>query len=198
MDFCHLTLNAFDLGTERLRLMTVSDGTEEESVASLSRFAEALSATPIRWDGRPLRQWSSREVIAETIATFIEQTGKEPGRRTFDVPFPFAFADVEASGCTMCRSCVNVCPVHAFSLDEKSSSLQFKHISCVACGLCEKVCPENVIGLRQEIFFERDALDYQTVVLRHGCFPLGPCSTPSPAIAGRCSGCVLTAVPSLP
>jgi len=64
----------------------------------------------------------------------------------------------------MCRSCVNVCPVHAFKLEESSQSLQFKHLACVACGLCEQVCPENVITLRQEIYFERDALDYKTVV----------------------------------
>jgi ferredoxin len=64
----------------------------------------------------------------------------------------------------MCRSCVNVCPTHAFSLDENSQALQFKHISCVACGLCEQVCPENVITLRREIHFEQSALEYQTLV----------------------------------
>jgi ferredoxin len=164
VDFCRLTLDAFGLGSERLRIITADNGTEAEAIGALARFAETLDATPIYWDGQPMRHWGNREVIADAIAAFIEQTGREPGRRNFDAPFPFAFADVEASGCTMCRSCVNVCPVHAFSLDEGSSSLQFKHISCVACGLCEKVCPENVITLRQEIFFERDALDYQTVV----------------------------------
>lgn len=164
MDFCHLTLDAFGLGAERLRLMTVSDGTEEESVATLSRFAETLSATPIHWDGRHLRHWSSREVIAETIEAFIEQTGKEPGRRMFDAPFPFAYADVKESGCTMCRSCVNVCPVHAFQLNENDSALQLRQLACVACGLCEKVCPENVITLRREVYFDRAALAYQTVV----------------------------------
>ena len=64
----------------------------------------------------------------------------------------------------MCRSCVNVCPSNAFKIEENTQSLQFKHLACVACGLCEKVCPENVITLRREIFFERDALEYQTMV----------------------------------
>ncbi len=163
-DFCRLTLDAFDLGQERLRLITADNGTEAEVITTLSRFAETLDATPIHWDGRPMSHWGNREVIADAIEAFIEQTGKEPGRRTFDSAYPFAFADIKESGCTMCRSCVNVCPVHAFSLDEETSSLQFKHISCVACGLCEKVCPENVITLKQEIYFERDALAYQTRV----------------------------------
>jgi ferredoxin len=163
IDFCSLTLDAFGLGPDRLRLITADEGTAAEAITALSGFAEALGAPPVHWDGRPMSQWGNREVIAETIRTFIEKTGKEPGRRTFNAPYPFAFADVKPSGCTMCRSCVNVCPVHAFRLDEGTSSLQFKHLACVACGLCEQVCPENVITLRQEIFFERDALDYQTV-----------------------------------
>ena len=163
-DFCRLVLDAFGLGNERLRLFTVETGTETEAIGALSSFADSLKSTPVRWDGRPLRQWDNREVIAQAIRTFIEQMGREPGRRSFDAPYPFAFADVNDSGCTMCRSCVNVCPVHAFRIEETTSSLQFRHIACVACGLCEKVCPENVITLRREIFFERDSLEYQTVV----------------------------------
>jgi ferredoxin len=164
IDFCSLTLDAFGLGPERLRLITADEGTEAEAITALSGFAEAMDAAPIRWDGKSMQHWGNREVITETIRTFIENTGKEPGCRNFDSPYPFAFADVEASGCTMCRSCVNVCPVHAFRIEESSLSLQFNHLACVACGLCEKACPENVITLRKQIFLERDALDYQTVV----------------------------------
>jgi ferredoxin len=163
-DFCRFTLDAFALGPERLRLITADEGTESEAVLALAGFAETLKPPPIHWDGKPMRYWDNRQVIAETIRTFIEQTGREPGRRPFDAPYPFAFADVKESGCTMCRACVNACPTHAFKLDEKTQSLQFKHIACVACGLCETACPEKVITLRRELFIERDALEYQTVV----------------------------------
>jgi ferredoxin len=163
-DFCRLTLDAFGLGRGRLQLITADNGTEPQAITVLSRFAETLDPTPIRWDGKPLPHRDNREVIADAIKIFIAQTGGEPGRKPLATSHPFAFAEVRASGCTMCRSCVNVCPTHAFSLDETSQSLQFKHISCVACGLCEKVCPENVISLRHQIRFERRALEYQTVV----------------------------------
>ncbi|MBI2359046.1 MAG: 4Fe-4S binding protein [Deltaproteobacteria bacterium] len=164
LDFCKLTLGAFGLGEERLRLVTAENGAEAEAVGALSGFAESLAATPIHWDGRPLRSRGNREVIAEAISAFIEQTGREPGQRPLPPSQPFAFAEVKESGCTMCRSCANVCPTHAFKVDEKTQSLQFKHIACVACGLCENVCPEKVITLQREIFFEQDALEYQTVV----------------------------------
>jgi len=162
-DLCRIVLDAFGLGNERLRLFTADTGTEAEAIGALSSFAGSLQSTPIRWDGRPMRQQGNREVIADAIATFIEQTGREAGQRVLESSQPFAFADVEASGCTMCRSCVNVCPVHAFRLEESTSSLQFKHISCIGCGLCETVCPEKVISLKREIYLERDGLEYQTV-----------------------------------
>ncbi len=164
LDFCKLTLGAFGLGEERLRLITAENGAEAEALGALSGFAESLAATPIRWDGQPMRSRGNREVISEAINAFIEHTGREPGQRPLPPSQPFALAEVKESGCTMCRSCVNVCPTNAFKLDEESQSLQFKHIACVACGLCEKVCPEKVITLRREIFFERSASEYQTVV----------------------------------
>jgi len=164
IEFCRATLDAFGLDAERLRLVTANDGAEREAITTLSSIAETLDKTPIHWDGKPIGQLGNREVLAETLRTFIEQTGKQPGRRALASVYPFASAEVRASGCTMCRSCVNVCPTHAFSLDENSQSLKFRQISCVACGLCEKVCPENVITLRHEIHFEQSALEYRTVV----------------------------------
>lgn len=162
-DFCRLTLDAFNIGDGRLCLITAGDNTAPQAVEALSRVAGTLEAAPIRWDGKRLPQRDNREVIADTIDAFIDQTGREPGQRPLDATQPFAFAEVRAAGCTLCRSCVNVCPTHAFTLEESTSSLKFKHIACVACGLCEQVCPEKVITLKREIRFDRDALEYRTV-----------------------------------
>jgi ferredoxin len=164
LDFARVTLDAFALGSERLQLITVEDGNENDAIEKLSGLAETVEAAPIHRDGKRAGGWNNRDVIGDTIDAFIEQTRREPGHRALHATQPFAFAEVRAAGCTMCRSCVNVCPTHAFSLDENSQSLQFKHISCVACGLCEQVCPEDVITLRREIRFERGALEYRTVV----------------------------------
>jgi Fe-S-cluster-containing hydrogenase component 2 len=166
-DFCRITLDAFVPDQERLCLITAGDDTAPQAIEALTRFADSLAAAPVRWDGKRLPQRDNREVIADAIAVFIEQTKREPGRRGLEAGQPFAFAEVAASGCTMCRSCVNVCPVHAFTVDDSSLSLQFQHISCVACGLCEKLCPENVITLRREICFDRNALERRTAVQDH-------------------------------
>lgn len=174
--FCHLTLEAFELGPERLQLFATADSGEVETIADLTRFAESLTPAPIRWDGlKPWRVASDRQALTEIVGAFIEQRRREPGRQPVDAALPFAVAEVEAEGCTLCRSCVNVCPTHAFRLDEPTSSLQFNHFACVACGLCETLCPENVISLQHEVVFSRQALDYRTVVRDEmvGCLKCG-------------------------
>ena len=174
--FCRTTLEAFDLGTERLRLFVTADGDEAATVNDLTRFAESLPPAPIAWDGlTPWRVKGERQALTEIVGTFIDQRRLEPGPRALDPALPFAVAAVEAEGCTLCRSCVNVCPTHAFRLDEPTSSLQFNHFACVACGLCETVCPEDVISLRHEVAFTRAALDYRTVVRDEmvGCLQCG-------------------------
>ena len=174
--FCGLTLGAFELGPERLRLFVTAEGEEAETVDDLTRFADSLTPAPIHWDGlKPWRVTSDRQALTEIVSTFIEQRQREPGRQPVDAALPFAVAEVEADGCTLCRSCVNVCPTHAFRLDEPTSSLQFNHFACVACGLCETLCPENVISLQHEVVFSRQALDYRTVVRDEmvGCLKCG-------------------------
>ncbi len=162
MEVCRLTLDAFGMGAARLRLMTTAEGAELESLADLTHFAE--TALPVTWHGQPLPETGGRDVMAAAIASFIRQTGSEPGRRVLDAAHPFALAEVQETGCTMCRACVQVCPTHAFRYEEHSASLQYKQIDCIACGLCETVCPEHVITLQPEMAFTQAALAHRTVV----------------------------------
>ena len=156
-------LQRFDLGAERVRILTAEDGLEAEAVGALKQFASELNEAPLAPTWTTPRQTGNREILGEVLSGFIEQTGKQPGGVKLAPELPFAFAEVQDSGCTLCRSCANVCPTNAFKFNEEDSSLHFKHINCVGCGLCEQVCPENVITLRKELYLEKDALSYQMV-----------------------------------
>jgi ferredoxin len=66
---------------------------------------------------------------------------------------PFGKIEVDAAGCTLCLSCVSVCPTGALRDDPEFPRLRFVEDACVQCGLCKATCPENVITLRPQFDF---------------------------------------------
>jgi ferredoxin len=70
---------------------------------------------------------------------------------------PFGAVEVDAAGCTLCLSCVSVCPTGALTDDKERPMLRFAEEACVQCGLCEATCPEKVITLKPQLDFRNGA-----------------------------------------
>jgi ferredoxin len=66
---------------------------------------------------------------------------------------PIGAISVNTDGCTLCLSCVSVCPTGALRDDPERPMLKFVEDACVQCGLCQSTCPEKVITLRPQIDF---------------------------------------------
>ena len=162
-ELSEIILEKFGIGKDRLRIITSEKGCEEESIRILDEFSKNLSVSSLNQNWSIPRQTRNREILAEILGDLIEQTGNEPGVIKLNSDYDFSSAEVNESGCTLCRSCANVCPTNAFRYNENENNLDFKHINCVRCGLCEQVCPENVITLKSEIVIDKLALDYVTV-----------------------------------
>jgi ferredoxin len=152
-------LAAFGIGAERLRLIAIPGEDHAVGLRALDAMAAALSPSTIRFPGKRFHAAGPREALADAVETFMTQLGTEPGAVPIAADQPFAMIAVRAEGCTLCRSCVNVCPTHAFRFDEAQQTLTFRHISCIACGLCEQVCPESVITLTRTLELNRAALE---------------------------------------
>ena len=162
-DFTQLILQNFDLSQDRVRIITAEAGQEADAVEAINQFVSQLSESPMVPNWTTPSQTLNRPILSDVLGGFIDQTGNEPGRISLSSELPFAFANINESGCTLCRSCANVCPTNAFRFEEESNSLHFKHINCVGCGLCEEVCPENVITIKRELVLEKQSLDYTLV-----------------------------------
>ena len=66
---------------------------------------------------------------------------------------PIGAVSVDIAGCTLCLSCVSVCPTGALRDDPERPMLKFVEDACVQCGLCQSTCPEKVITLKPQIDF---------------------------------------------
>jgi ferredoxin len=64
---------------------------------------------------------------------------------------PFGAVEIDTAGCTLCLSCVSVCPTGALTDDKERPMLRFAEEACVQCGLCAATCPEKVITLKPRL-----------------------------------------------
>jgi len=64
---------------------------------------------------------------------------------------PFGLVTVDQSSCTLCLSCVAVCPTQSLTSGGEKPALNFTEQSCVQCNLCERACPENAIQLESRL-----------------------------------------------
>ncbi|MGH7388887.1 MAG: 4Fe-4S dicluster domain-containing protein [Candidatus Rokuibacteriota bacterium] len=155
-------LDALGAGGDRVELVA---GEGPEAIDRLGAFASALAPPPVAWDGADVEAPpAGRDALAAALRALMTASGREPGRTRVPPAAPFAFPDVRVAGCTLCRTCVNVCPSHAFRYDEDRLTLELRQVACVNCGLCATACPESVITLRPETFLAHRALEYQVVV----------------------------------
>lgn len=66
---------------------------------------------------------------------------------------PFGQIAVNNTSCTLCMSCVAVCPTQSLTDGGGKPALNFQEQSCVQCGLCEGACPEKAITLIPRLSF---------------------------------------------
>ena len=92
------------------------------------------------------------------LRTAINHLHEEaPGsRKTISLPAgaPFGKVHVDKSACTMCMSCVAVCPTAALRDGHGLPQLNFSEWSCIQCGLCETACPEDAIKIEPRFLYD--------------------------------------------
>jgi len=67
---------------------------------------------------------------------------------------PFGEVLVNRDTCTLCLSCVSVCPAAALADGEDLPQLKFVEENCVQCGLCATACPEDAIQLSPRYLYD--------------------------------------------
>ena len=86
-----------------------------------------------------------RTMIRMAVDHLYDQAPKRKPYTALPDGAPFGQIMVDRKGCTLCLSCVSVCPSSALTDGGELPQLNFTEWNCVQCGLCETACPEQVI-----------------------------------------------------
>jgi ferredoxin len=130
---------------------------EADPDAMSTALFEASVAAPI---AAPVRPMGTRRQITRQAARALN-----PDAETLPLPedAPYGAVLVNTESCTLCLSCVSLCPSGALGDNPDKPQLRFQEDACLQCGICATICPEDAITLEPQLDLTDAALS-QTVL----------------------------------
>jgi ferredoxin len=103
----------------------------------------------------PVLPMGSRRQVTRLAAKALT-----PGDATLPLPkgAPYGAVHVDTEACTLCLSCVSLCPSGALLDNEDLPQLRFQEDACLQCGICATICPEHAITLEPRMTLADSAL----------------------------------------
>lgn len=91
---------------------------------------------------------------------------------------PFGRVIVDQQSCTLCLSCVSICPAKALQEGQDTPALRFVEANCLQCGLCETACPESAISLQAQYVWDSISARQRETLHEEEPFHCLVCHTP--------------------
>lgn len=143
-------------GTGRIAILDTPDPD-----AMSDALYEVTAPEPV---ASPVRPMGTRRQITRQAVRALH-----PEVETLKLPegAPYGAVLVNTESCTLCLSCVSLCPSGALGDNPDKPQLRFQEDACLQCGLCASVCPEDAItyeprlnltdaALRQDVLNEEE------------------------------------------
>ncbi|WP_424987350.1 4Fe-4S binding protein [Microbulbifer sp. S227A] len=103
----------------------------------------AATAGPV--DVAPVLTLGNRRQIARLSAQALNPAADAPLSLPEGAPYGAVLVDADA--CSLCLSCVSLCPSGALIDNPDKPQLRFQEDACLQCGICRTICPEEAITL---------------------------------------------------
>ncbi|SDE50500.1 4Fe-4S binding protein [Ruegeria marina] len=103
----------------------------------------------------PVRPMGTRRQITRQAARALH-----PEAPSLPLPegAPYGAVLVDTGACTLCLSCVSLCPSGALAENPDRPELRFQEDACLQCGICSTICPETAITLEPRLNLADEAL----------------------------------------
>lgn len=147
LSYARALLTAMGYDSSRLHRLDVSEGRAADWLAARPLVEPVPAAGFDTFNEKRGTLRLALDHLYEQAQTPVQETSLPAGA-------PFGQVLVEQSKCTLCMSCVQVCPTKALRDGEDKPQLNFTEDLCVQCGLCETACPEDAIGLEARYLFD--------------------------------------------
>jgi ferredoxin len=156
------------------RTMAGHNGIGLLDVADPDALCDVLRAEAApRPSGTPILPMGTRRQVARLSAKALQ-----PDAAVIDLPenAPYGAVLVDKDACTLCLSCVSLCPSGALGDNPDLPQLRFQEDACLQCGLCANICPEDAITLKPQMDLT-DAAFTQRVINEDAPFPCIECGS---------------------
>lgn len=139
-------------GTDRVATLDTPD---PEAMAE-ALFADGPPAPTVQ----PVRPMGTRRQITRLAAKALNE-----GQDAIPLPqdAPYGAVLVNTDSCTLCLSCVSLCPSGALDDNPDLPQLRFQEDACLQCGLCANICPEDAISYEPRLNLADSALEQRVL-----------------------------------
>ncbi|MFQ5622592.1 MAG: 4Fe-4S binding protein [Paracoccaceae bacterium] len=158
------------IGDGRLRVIEPADPD------ALSDFLYAADA-PGGLTVSPILPLGSRREVTRLAARTLAQGPAAGSCVPLPAGAPYGGISIDTEACTLCLSCVSLCPSGALGDNPGKPLVSFQEDACLQCGICAGACPENAIALVPQLNLGDDALS-QIVLHEEEPFECIACGKP--------------------
>ena len=147
-----ITLATALAGEDRLGILDVDDPD------ALTERLYAEKFDPNSWE--PVLPLGTRRQVTRLAAKAMR-----PEAEVLSLPenAPYGAVVVNSDACTLCLSCVSLCPSGALGDNPDMPQLRFQEDACLQCGLCSNICPEQAITLQPQLDLTDAALSQRVL-----------------------------------
>ena len=132
--------------------LAVCNADDDSIVAAADSDDAVMLERPARYAPPP----EKRLLFRNAINHLLEQAPSY--RKVVALPqgAPFGQIKVDKNACTLCMSCVAVCPTAALREGQGLPQLNFVESACIQCGMCDKACPEDAVSLEPRFLYDAE------------------------------------------
>ncbi|MBD3609412.1 MAG: 4Fe-4S binding protein [Gammaproteobacteria bacterium] len=173
LEYARSLLTGMGFDANRITVLDSEQGAG--SLASVASFTDSAEPLPV---ASFMLLDEKRYTLRGAVDHLYQHASEQPEVIAMPAGAPFGQISVNKDSCTLCMSCVAVCPAEALSDGNDVPKLNFHESSCVQCGMCSKACPENAITLESRYAFRNDWAQEQRTLHEEEPFCCTSCGKP--------------------